>query len=146
MQDISEYEFQLVKIKAQLETEDEVEMYLKMIKKGRVKESIFCYWCSIYEEELIKATEEAKQNAIINKVLITELNKKPYHQSVFLEIENNKLPILETGTEVNFLEILDYIKEYGTKANKYKELEKYFNKNNDEVLLIGIKMKRNMKA
>lgn len=116
-----------------------------MIKKGKVKESIFCYWCSIYEEELQKTTEEERQEIILNKVLITELNKKQYHQSVFLEIENNKKQILETGTEVNFLDIADYIKEYGNKENKYEELFKYFDKNSDDVLLVGLKIKRSKK-
>ena len=57
LSNISEYEFELVKVKAILETDDEVEMYLKMIKNTKIKESIFCYWCSIYEEELMKAKE-----------------------------------------------------------------------------------------
>ena len=45
----------------------------------------------------------------LNKVLISELTKKKYYQSVFLEIENNKGNILETGTEINFIDILKYI-------------------------------------
>ena len=57
LSNISEYEFELVKVKAILETDEEVEMYLKMIKNTKIKESIFCYWCSIYEEELMKAKE-----------------------------------------------------------------------------------------
>ena len=54
LSNMSEYEFELVKVKAILESKEEVEMYLKMIKNTRIKESIFCYWCSIYEEELMK--------------------------------------------------------------------------------------------
>ena len=43
LSNISEYEFELVKIKAILESNEEVEMYLKMIKNSKIKESIFCY-------------------------------------------------------------------------------------------------------
>ncbi len=142
MRDVSEYEFDLIKVKTILSTDEEIEMYLKMVKKSKIKESIFCYWCSIYEEELTKMAEKGKREAILNKVLISELNKKKYQQSIFLEIENNKLPILETGTEVNFLEIIEYIKEYTDSQNKYDELLKYFDKNSDDTLLIGIKMRR----
>lgn len=120
-------------------------MYLTLVKRSRVKESIFCYWCSIYEEELLKARENEKMEVFVNKVLISELEKKQYQQSIFLEIENNRSPILETGTEVNFLEILNYINEYKNEKNKYEELYQYFNNAEDDVLLIGIKMKRDKK-
>lgn len=82
------------------------------------------------------------QETILNKVLISELDKKKYQQRIFLEIENNKTQILETGTEVNFLEIMNYIEKFKSKTNKYERLEKYFNNENNDVLLIGIKMKR----
>ena len=42
LSNISEYEFELIKVKAILETDEEVEMYLKMVKNTKVKESIFC--------------------------------------------------------------------------------------------------------
>ena len=144
MQDASEYEFELIKAKIEL-TNEEIEIYFKMVKKSRIKESVFCYWCTIYEEELSKMTKEEVNEAILNKVLISELNKKKYQQSIFLEIENNKLPIIETGTEINFLEVANYINEYKNNKNRYEELFKYFEKNSDDVFLIGIKMRRESK-
>ena len=75
LSNISEYEFELVKVKAILKSNEEVEMYLKMIKNSKIKESIFCYWCTIYEEELFK-TKEIEN--IVNKVLISELDKTKY--------------------------------------------------------------------
>lgn len=143
LDNISEYQFELVKIKAEMFDDEEIEMYLTMVKRSRIKESIFCYWCSIYEEELLKAKENENAEIILNKVLISELNKKKYQQSIFLEIENNRTQILETGTEVNFIEIVDYINYY---KNKYENLLQYFDENNDNVLLIGMKMKRERKT
>ena len=142
LNDISEYEFELLKVKVILPTKEEIEMYLKMIKKSKIKESIFCYWCAIYEEELRKVKENENMETFLNKVLISELNKKKYYQSIFLEIENNKTCILETGTEVNFIEIANYINEFKSQKNKYEELFKYFDEKSDDVLLVGIKMKR----
>lgn len=142
LNNISEYEFELVKIRAILETDEEVEMYLKMIKSTRIKESIFCYWCSIYEEELVNAKELENIEIFINKVLISELDKTKYQKRIFLTIENNKTKILETGTEVNFLEITDYIEEQKNEKNEYEKLYKYFDKESDDVLLVGIKMNR----
>ena len=117
-------------------------MYLKMIKNTRIKESIFCYWCSIYEEELMKAKELENIDIFINKVLISELDKTKYQKRIFLTIENNRTHILETGTEVNFIEILDYIKELKDDKNKYEKLYEYFDQQSDDVLLVGIKMNR----
>ena len=135
----SEYEFELVKCKIILEDDKEVEMYLKMIKNNKIKESIFCYWCTIYEEELFKTNNV---ESVINKVLITELDKTKYKETIFLTIENNKTQILETGTEVNFIEISKYIEEMKNENNKFEKLEKYFEKDNNYVLMIGIKIKR----
>lgn len=140
LNDISEYEFELVKVIITLKTNEKMEMYLRMVKNSKIKESIFCYWCAIYEEEIVKL--QKKEN-IINKVLISELTKNKYQQSIFLEIENNKMPILETGTKVIFLEIDKYINEYKNNKNQYEKLIKYFESNSEDVLLIGIKTSKN---
>lgn len=139
LSNISEYEFELVKTKIILEENEEVEMYLKMIKNSKIKESIFCYWCTIYEEELFKAKEIEN---MVNKVLISELNKTKYQKRVFLTIENNKTQILETGSEVNFIEIANYIEEMKNEKNQFEKMYKYFEQGDDDVLLVGIKMKR----
>ena len=142
LNNISEYEFELVKVKAILESDEEVEMYLKMVKNTKIKESIFCYWCSIYEEEFLKSKELDNVDIFINKVLISELDKSKYQKRIFLTIENNRTQILETGTEVNFLEIIDYINENKSETNKYEELYEYFDKESSDVLMVGIKMNR----
>lgn len=139
MSNISEYEFELVKIKAILESSEEIEIYLKMIKNSRIKESIFCYWCTIYEEELFKAKEI---ESVINKVLISDLDETRYKKRVFLTIEDNKTQILETGTEVNFIEIDNYIQDSKNERNQFEKLYKYFEHGSDDVLLVGIKMKK----
>lgn len=135
----SEYEFELVKCKITLEENKEVEMYLKMIKNNKIKESIFCYWCTIYEEELFKSNDI---ESAINKVLITELDKTKYKETIFLAIENNETQILESGTEVNFIEISNYLEEMKNEKNQFERLDKYFKKCDDDVLMIGIKIKR----
>ena len=142
LSNISEYEFELIKVKAMLETDEEIEIYLKIIKNSRIKESIFCYWCTIYEEELMKEKELDKMDVIINKVAISELIKSRYQESIFLTIENNRTPILETGTEVSFIEIRDYIEDHREKNTELEKLYKYFEKESNDVLLVGIKMRR----
>ena len=115
---------------------------MKIIKNSRIKESIFCYWCTIYEEELMKAKELDNMDVIINKVAISELKKSRYQESIFLTIENNRTHILETGTEVSFIEIRDYIEDHREKNTELEKLYKYFEKESNDVLLVGIKMRR----
>lgn len=139
LSNISEYEFELVKVKVILQSDEEMEMYLKMIKNSKIKESIFCYWCTIYEEELFQ-TKEIEN--MVNKVLISELEKTKYKSKVFLMIENNKTQILETGTEVNFIDIVSYIEEMKNEKTQFEKIYKYINKDEEDVLLVGIKMKK----
>ena len=139
LSNISEYEFELVKVKAILQSDEEMEMYLKMIKNSKIKESIFCYWCTIYEEELFQ-TKEIEN--MVNKVLISELEKTKYKSKVFLMIENNKTQILETGTEVNFIDIVSYIEEMKNEKTQFEKIYKNINKDEEDVLLVGIKMKK----
>ncbi len=142
LSNISEYEFELIKVKAKIKNEEEVEMYLKLIKNTRIKESIFCYWCSIYEEELMKSEELDNMDLIFNKVLISELDNCKYQKRIFLTIENNRTHILGMGTEVNFVEILEYIKNFANEKNEYEKLYKYIEKESDDVLLVGVKINR----
>ena len=140
IQGISGYDFRLIKLKTTLEKQ-EVDMYIKMVKRCKIKESIFCYWYTINEEE----NEGKSNNNALQKATISELTKKKYKQSIFLGFENEKNEILEAGTEVDFLDITKYIREQGTEENKYLELLKYFQteeNEDDEVLLIGIKMSK----
>lgn len=139
LSNISEYEFELVKVKAILQSDEEMEMYLKMIKNSKIKESIFCYWCTIYEEELFQ-TKEIEN--MVNKVLISELEKTKYKSKVFLMIENNKTQILETGTEVDFIDIVSYIEEMKNEKTQFEKIYKYINKDEEDVLLVGVKMKK----
>ena len=74
--------------------------------------------------------------------MITELDKTRYKKTIFLTIENNKTQILETGPEVNFIEISKYIEDMKNKNNQFEKLNRYFEKDNDYVLMIGIKIKR----
>ncbi|MEI3401348.1 MAG: hypothetical protein V8R51_02980 [Clostridia bacterium] len=113
-----------------------------MIKNSKIKESIFCYWCTIYEEELFQ-TKEIEN--MVNKVLISELEKTKYKSKVFLMIENNKTQILETVTEVNFIDIVSYIEDMKNEKAQFEKIYKYINKDEEDVLLVGEKNEKKVK-
>ncbi len=141
LSNMSEYEFNVIKTKIFLENKTENEVYFKIVKNSRIKESIFCYWSLIYEEELKNKNFEKKEDAFLNKVIISELTRKKFYQSVFLKIEKNKLDLIENGTEIHFIDVCKYIKE-NRKIQKYKKILECFNELEDYVLLVGIKLNK----
>jgi len=128
---ISEYEFSLYKYKIETENNYEIEIYLKLIKTNKIKQSIFCYWSQIYEEEL----EKKKCEKSINRILIRDKEINEYKRSIFLEIENNNTEILKYGTKIYLINLMNYIKKYNYKKSKFF----IGNLEEDDILLIGIK-------
>lgn len=135
---ISEYEFALIKASCELEMEDEVDIYFKIIKKDRIKESLFCYWCLLYEEQLRDTNEEMNMTTIINNVVISEVGMERYKNSVFLEIKDNNRGILNHGTEIHFIDFIKYIEKHKSKENSLGEWMKYIDDDNEDILMIGI--------
>lgn len=138
LKNMSEYNFEVFKLKVVLQSKKEIEMYLKLVKKTKIKESVFCYWCLLYEEEILNNQKEIKLNNYTNKVLISELEKKKYYQSIFLRIDNNISKLIENGTEINFVDVKKYIIEKKLEK-EYLEILECFNQDEDYELLVGIK-------
>lgn len=137
-ENISEYAFSLVKVKCDLEMEKDIEIYLKVIRKDKIKESLFCYWCILYEEKFNELEENTNMATIINKVVISEIGMERYKNSVFLEIKDNPLNILRNGTEVHFIDFFKYIEKHKSKDNNLKEWLKYINKDCEDILMMGV--------
>ena len=138
LKNMSEYNFEVFKLKVVLQSKEEIEMYLKLVKKTKIKESVFCYWCLLYEEEILNNQKDIKPNNYTNKVLISELEKKKYYQSIFLKIDNNISKLIENGTEINFVDVKKYIIEKKLEK-EYLEILECFNQDEDYELLVGIK-------
>lgn len=138
LKNMSEYNFEVFKLKVVLQSKEEIEMYLKLVKKTKIKESVFCYWCLLYEEEILNNQKDIKPNNYTNKVLISELEKKKYYQSIFLKIDNNISKMIESGTEINFVDVKKYIIEKKLEK-EYLEILECFNQDEDYELLVGIK-------
>lgn len=138
LKNMSEYNFEVFKLKVVLQSKEEIEMYLKLVKKTKIKESVFCYWCLLYEEEILNNQKDIKPNNYTNKVLISELEKKKYYQSIFLKIDNNISKLNESGTEINFVDVKKYIIEKKLEK-EYLEILECFNQDEDYELLVGIK-------
>lgn len=143
-ENISEYQFSIIKTKCDIELENKVDIYFKVIKKDKIKESIFCYWCLLYEQALREKQDELTLSTIINKVVISEIGMERYKNSVFLEIKDNKLDILKNGTEIHFIDFIKYIEKHKDEENHLEEWLKYIDKDNEDILMIGVVLNKDI--
>ncbi len=141
---ISEYEFSMVKAKCYLGMEDCVDIFFKIIKNDKIKESLFCYWCLLYEEQLKEKNKEINMTTIINNVIISEVGMERYKNSVFLEIKDNATGILENGTEVHFIDFIKYINNHKGDDNSLDKWNKYLDKDCEDILMMGVILNKDM--
>lgn len=139
MGDMSGYDFSIIKLKVVLcDKNTQTDLYVRMIRKDRIKESIFCYWSLLYEEKF-KNYEESEFISVINKVKITETESEEYKHSVLLEIKENKWGILECGSTIHLVKLTKYLKDKAINKSKLvNEWKKYIEEDNQDVLFIGI--------
>lgn len=145
MGNLSGYDFSIIKLTANIKVKNstlknckETEIYIRMIRKDKIKESIFCYWSLLYDEKF-KNYEESEFTSIINKVKITETESQEYKHSVLLEIKENKFGILEEGSIIHLVKFEKYLNASTIKKPKLiSEWKKYIEDGNQDVLFIGV--------
>jgi len=157
MGDSTGYDFSIIKLKLDImikpqtnnteknknekstkENNKKIDAYIKIIRKDKIKESIFCYWSLLYEE-MFKNFEESEFTSVINKVRITETENEKYKHSVLLEIKDNKWGILECGSTIHLVKFANYLNDKTIQKSKLtNDWEKYIETNNQDVLFVGI--------
>ena len=126
---IAEYNFSLQKAKIFYSDGRQEEIYIKMIKGGKIKESIFCYWSLLYEEFLNNNLEA--ENAE-KKAIITQVTSDNSSSCILLTI-NSKLNYC---AEINLIEL----KKFFEKNNKYERWLDEIGIKKEDILFIGKKM------
>ena len=125
---IVEYDFSLIKANIIYSDNKEDEIYLRIIKGGKIKESIFCFWSFLYEE-YIKNKEMDYENTI-KKALITQIASEENISNILLTIDSK----LNYCAEITLVELKNYFKEKGERWGENLEI-----KDND-ILFIAKKM------
>ena len=122
---IIEYDFSLAKVNIIFANGEQKRIYIRMIKGGMIKESIFCYWSLLYEEY-----SNYNRNEVPHKVSITEKLIQENKKNIVLTIDKD----LNYCTEICLVEIKKFIEENG----RLKDLAKYFNNDDKDILFLGI--------
>lgn len=123
---IMEYEFSLIKIRIILENDKQKELYIKMIKGGKVKESIFCYWSLLHELNIDKAFPK--------KVTISEKRIEENNKDVILNFNHE----FDYSTEIKLIKLKDFIIEKSVTDPILKKLLNYLENNDKDILFLGI--------
>ena len=124
---ITEYDFSLLKFNMIYDEEKNVEIYLKMIRGGKIKESIFCFWSLIYEEYL-KGNNDIQIN---KKVIIKQKKANENNSNLILKFDQS----LDYCAEINLIELKKF-------ANNNKRLERWLEEKeikSEDILFIGRK-------
>ena len=146
MENSTGYDFPTIKLKVflsddKIDTKDiliQKDLYIKMIRKDRIKESIFCYWNLLYDQ-MFKNYEESEFTSVINKVSIKETENEEYKHTVLLEIKENKWNVLECGSTVHLVKFAKYLNNENVKKSKLtKQWKNYLEEDNQDVLFIGL--------
>lgn len=103
-----------------------MDIYIRTADSGKIKESVYCYWNILYEQE---KTKFGKDIAILKNIYIRELNIEKYKKEISLEIDDNERNILKNGTQICFIEIENYLRENNQKLEYSEYLTKFSNLN-----------------
>lgn len=126
---IIEYDFSLLKANILYKDKTKEEVYLRLIKGGKIKESIFCFWSILYEEYLQNKDKDL-ENAI-QKAIITQIMSEENISSLLLTIDSK----LNYCAEVSLVELRKYLEK-----NQRERWLGNLEINNNDILFIGKKM------
>ena len=127
---IIEYNFSLINLELVLKNNETKEIYLKTIKAGKIKETIFCFWSLLYEEYLKNNQKEFKST--LRKAIISQKVENKNQNSIKLILDKE----LDYYADINLVEIRKIKFESDKKVERWLEDLEI---NNDDILFIGIK-------
>lgn len=135
METLEEYKFSMLKLEVILKNKTKHDVYIKLIRKDKIKESIFCYWCLLYDEKF-REYKESEFTTIINKVKIIETESEECKHTVSLNIKENKWGILEYGSDIHLVKLRKYLEEETNNTNVLK-WNKYLAGDSSDVLFVA---------
>ena len=112
------------------------DIFIKKIKRGKIKESLFCI-CDLFSEKyfnkkenLLKKVNKPKKISILEKKNAENSNK------VTVSLFTNNLNQEDIKIDITFAEISNLI---GQTKNIWEGWKKYVDLNQNEILVVGIK-------
>lgn len=137
-QSIVEYDFYLINLIGITSANIKKDIFIKIIKKGKIKESLFCI-CDLAYEKYFNSTKEILKKP--KKVTIIEEENIKFENKVFLNLFEENFNHREVNIEINFVEISKILEQTKNKNLLKKGWEKYIEINPKDIIIVGVKNK-----
>lgn len=131
---ITEYDFSVLDFVGNIENK-KYEFYIKIIKGGEIKKSVFCCWSLLqeeYESSLKETKDSLKTIQELDKISIRDEINQDYKNSVQISLEGN----ISYHFEVNFIELEKFVERFEPKLLQAFNQLKISNK---DILLIMVR-------
>ena len=131
---ITEYDFSVLKYVGNIDNK-KIEFYIKLVKGGEIKKSVFCCWSLLQEENeglFNKDSEDKEKNNKLEKISIKEEENIQYKKSVHISMNGD----LDSTFQVNFIELRQFIERFNPDLLiRFKKIKL----SDNDILLIMVK-------
>lgn len=127
-QGISEYEFYIINIKGITKDRKEKSIFVKNIKQGKIKESLFCI-CDLTYERYLKSNSKK-----LKKISIIEAKEKQSRiNNVSVKLYEDDLNTIKANINIYFIEMLELLKN-----NNIRRRAENIEINPKDIIIIGV--------
>ena len=136
---IVEYDFYIINLVGIIGKNKTKNMFIKIIKKGKIKESLFCI-CDLAYEKYFNVYKAPKEKVIKSKkITIFEDESTKHFNKVVVNLVEPNLNKKKLNIEIYFIEISKILEQ--TNNIKKKGWEKYIDINPMDIIIVGVKNK-----
>ena len=132
---IVEYNFYIINLIGITKYNKKKKIFLKSIKKGKIKESLFCICDLAYEKCFDNKNSKENIKDIKRITILEEKEKKKNIHKVSVNLFQNNSKERQEYIEIYFIEINQFLKINQNKERKEKSIEM----NVKDILILGIK-------
>lgn len=137
-QNIVEYNFYLVNLIGISADKLKYDIFIKKIKKGKIKESLFCICNLFYEKYLTNENTLDKHSKRPKKISIMENKDIKQYDELFVNLFYDDLKKKQNNIVIKFIKISELIEQNN---NIWEGWKKYDDLSQNEILIVGIKNK-----
>lgn len=133
---IEEYEFDIMILNGIIKNNLKKKIFIKMIKRGKIKETVFCICYMAHEKYFNKSNSKDELKKLKKITILQEKGNKEHINKISVNLFEDDFYQKKVNIEINFIDIFKIIEQ--NKKYKKKGWENIeINQNN--ILIVGIK-------
>ncbi len=138
LQGIAEYDFYLINLIGLTDNGLKEKIFIKTIKKGKIKESLFCICDLAYEKYFNNNYSKEKLNKQ-KKISILEENENIKHiNKVSVKLFEDNFNKEKANLKIYFVEISKIMEQCKNSKNNWKGMKRYIEINPKNIIIVGV--------